>query len=74
MIIDPIVQKLEEKIMLLLQEINRLREELQQAQQKNENLMFEQTQQSKKIQELFSLLDSLNMTPVHAKSSDSVLI
>lgn len=56
---DNFLQRLEEKVMVLLTELESLRKELNQLRHENANLKTERTNHAKKLQGLVSLLDSL---------------
>ena len=56
------LQKLEEKVMVLLTELESLRKENNQLKQESANLKAERHNHAKKIQGLISLLDSLEVT------------
>jgi len=66
---DNILQKLEEKVMLLLTELEGLREELGQLRQENAQFRAEKMTYTKKLQALVSLLDSLEVTDESANVS-----
>lgn len=59
---DNFLQKLEEKVMVLLTELEVLRKEHSQLKQENANLKAEKQNHAKKLQGLISLLDSLEAT------------
>ena len=59
---DNFLHKLEEKVMVLLTELETLRKELQHLRQENTYLKAEQQNYTKKLQGLVSLLDSLDIT------------
>ena len=59
---DNFLQKLEEKVMVLLTELETLRKEHSQLKQENINLKTEKQNHAKKLQGLISLLDSLEAT------------
>jgi regulator of replication initiation timing len=56
---DNFLQKLEEKVMVLLTELESLRKELSQLRHENASLKTEKINHAKKLQGLVSLLDSL---------------
>jgi FtsZ-binding cell division protein ZapB len=61
-------EKLEEKITLLLSELEKTRHELLQARQENSVLKTEKLSYTKKLQELLALLDSVDIAenqPIH---------
>ena len=57
---DNLLQKLEEKMMILLAELENLRKETVHLKQENQNLKIEYTNHMKKLQNLISLLDSID--------------
>jgi regulator of replication initiation timing len=57
---DNLLQKLEERMMTLLAELENLRKETHRLKQENQNLKTEYTNHIKKLQNLVSLLDSLD--------------
>ncbi len=57
---DNFLQKLEEKITILLAELEDLRFEVQQLQQENADLKVEKLNYTKRLQELIALLDSID--------------
>lgn len=57
---DNFLQKLEEKVMILLTELEDLRFEVQQLKQENSNLKVDKLNYTQKLQGLISLLDSVN--------------
>lgn len=59
---DNFLQKLEEKVMVLLTELEALRKDHYQLKQENANLKAEKHNHAKKLQGLISLLDSLEAT------------
>jgi regulator of replication initiation timing len=59
---DNFLQKLEEKVMVLLTELEVLRKEHSQLKQENALLKAEKHNHAKKLQGLISLLDSLEAT------------
>lgn len=56
---DNFLQKLEEKVMILLTELEAVRKELQQLRHENANLKADKASHAKKLQGLVALLDSL---------------
>jgi cell division protein ZapB len=56
---DNFLQKLEEKVMVLLTELESLRKEINHLRHENASLKAEKTNHAKKLQGLVSLLDSL---------------
>lgn len=66
---DNFLQKLEEKVMVLLTELEVLRKEHHLLKQETANLKAEKLNYAKKIQALISLLDSLEVTedPAHVE-------
>ena len=69
---DNILQKLEEKVMLLLTELEGLREEMGQLRQENAQFRAEKMTYTKKLQALVSLLDSLEESPADESESLNV--
>ena len=59
---DNFLHKLEEKVMILLTELEVLRKDYAQLQQENAHLKAEKQNHAKKLQGLISLLDSLEGT------------
>jgi regulator of replication initiation timing len=59
---DNFLQKLEEKVMILLAELEALRLEVSQLKQENSTLTLEKLSYTKSLQKLISLLDSLDIT------------
>ncbi len=57
---DTLLQKLEEKMMMLLTEVESLRNEIHRLRHDNAALKAEQGHHTKKLQGLLSLLDSLD--------------
>ncbi|MEO8400987.1 MAG: hypothetical protein ABI597_04215 [Gammaproteobacteria bacterium] len=63
---ENLLQKLEEKMLTLLSELENVRSELNRVKQENSYLRVEQANYSKKLQGLISLLDSeSNDMPSH---------
>ena len=58
---ENLLQKLEEKMMLLLSEVEDLRKEVQRLNQENASLKVEKESHTRKLQDLLSLLDSINV-------------
>ena|SRR3989344_1521311 len=73
---DNLFQKLEEKIMLLLAELDCMRKELSQLRQENASLKLEKTRHAQKIQEMIALMDMLDAVngnmPVNVHETTSV--
>lgn len=59
---DNLLQKLEEKMMTLLAELENFRKETNRLKQENHNLKTEYSNHIKKLQNLVSLLDSIDST------------
>ena len=59
---DNFLQKLEEKVIVLLSQLEIVRKELNQLKLENANLKTEKLNHSKKLQGLIGLLDSLEPT------------
>ncbi len=57
---DNFLQRLEEKVMVLLTELESLRKELSHLRHENSNLKTDKLNYTKKLQTLLSLLDSLD--------------
>jgi len=57
---DNLFQKLEEKITLLLTELDCMRKELTQLKQENASLKLDKTRYAQKIQEMITLMDMLD--------------
>jgi regulator of replication initiation timing len=57
---ENLLQKLEEKMMLLLSEVEDLRKETQRLSSENSSLRTDKDSYSKKLQDLISLLDTVN--------------
>lgn len=55
---ETLLQKLEEKTMTILAELEKLRGEVKQLKSENQNLHFEKEANTRKIQDLVSILDS----------------
>lgn len=58
---EMLFQKLEEKMMIALSEIEILRKEVQELHQENASLKFEKENNTHKLQGLISLLDTMNL-------------
>lgn len=58
---ENLLQKLEEKMMMLLTEVEGLRTEVQHLNHENSSLRLERESNTKKLQDLISLLDSVNV-------------
>lgn len=59
---ENLLQKLEEKMMTLLTEVEDLREELQRLSQENASLKMDRESHAKKLQDLILLLDTVSPT------------
>jgi regulator of replication initiation timing len=59
---ENLLHKLEEKMMLLLTEVEDLREEVERLSQENTSLKIEREGNSKKLQDLILLLDAVSIT------------
>jgi regulator of replication initiation timing len=57
---ESLIQKIEDKVLLLLAEITNLRQEVSQLRSENTSLKAEQSDHTEKLQELVSLLDVLD--------------
>jgi regulator of replication initiation timing len=62
---ENLLQKLEEKMMTVLAELEILRKEVSRLRQENNGLRAEYSHHTKKLQGLISLLDSLESTTMH---------
>jgi len=71
---DNLLQKLEEKMMTLLGELESLRKETSLLRQENLFLKTEYTNHIKKLQNLISLLDSLDTTHPSFTAQDRELL
>jgi hypothetical protein len=71
---DNFLQKLEEKVMVLLTELEVLRKEHSQLKQENATLKAEKQNHAKKLQGLISLLDSLEATVEDSSNIELELI
>lgn len=70
---ENLLQKLEEKMMMLLSEVEGLRKENQRLGQENVVLRVEKESHAKKLQDLIALLDAVNGGEVNIGStSDSI--
>lgn len=58
---ENLLQKLEERMMMVLSEVEVLRKEVQHLHQENSTLRFEKESNTQKLQGLVSLLDSMNL-------------
>lgn len=67
---DSLLQKLEERMMTLLAELENLRKETSRLKQENQTLKLEHSDHIKKLQNLVSLLDSLDAIPTALKTRD----
>lgn len=67
---DNLLQKLEEKIMALLTEMETMRQELGQVKQENSILRNDKSQSIKKVEELISLLDALDVPDISSQLSE----
>lgn len=63
---ENLVQQLEEKLRLLVTELQNTRQELNRVQQENSAFLADKNHHAKKIEGLISLLDTLNLTHSHA--------
>jgi regulator of replication initiation timing len=63
-ITENLLAKLEEKMMTLLTEVEDMRHEIQRLQQENTTMKLERENNTKKLSDLVSLLDSVGATPV----------
>ncbi len=67
---DNLLQKLEERMMTLLAELENLRKESSRLKQENQTLKTEHSDYIKKLQNLVSLLDSLDAIPASVKTRE----
>lgn len=67
---ENLLQKLEEKMMLLLSEVESLRRENGSLKDANASLISERENHSKKLQDLISLFDAVNVSDSTAHSSN----
>lgn len=58
---ETLFQKLEEKMMMVLSEVEVLRKEVQRLSQENTTLKYEKDNNTQKLQGLVSLLDTMNL-------------
>jgi len=65
---DNFLQKLEGKVMTLITELEAIRKELNLARQENTYLKAERVETTKKLQNLISLLDSLDVVNISVVS------
>lgn len=65
---DTLLQKLEEKVMLLLTELEDLRFDIERLEQENANLKAEKAKYTQRLQSLVTLLDTVD-TDAHAPVS-----
>lgn len=70
---DNLLLKLEEKTLVLLTELDDLRKEVQQLRQENNALKTEKGTYLKKLQNLISLLDALELVS-HPANSEAELV
>ena len=71
---ETLLQKLEEKMMKILTEVEELRAESQRLAQENAMLKGEKETHSRKLQDLISLFDAVNLAePVKAVTNNVVL-
>ena len=67
---ENLLYKLEEKMMLLLADVEGLRHQLQRVQQENSAMKQEKENHARKLQDLVSLLDSVNPSEVTPMSAN----
>lgn len=58
---ESLLQKLEEKMMVLLTEVESLRKDVHRLNHETASLKFERENNARKLQDLLSLLDSVNV-------------
>lgn len=71
---DNFLQRLEEKVMVLLTELESLRKELNHLRHENSTLKTEKLNFTKKMQGLISLLDSLEAEHTPANTGEIVVL
>lgn len=59
---ENLLQKLEEKMMMVISEVEELRKETHRLNQENSSLKTDKENHAKKLQDLISLLDTLSFT------------
>jgi len=69
---DSLLQKIEDRVVMLLDELERLRKETRQLKQENTFLKAEHGNHTKKLQGLISLLDVLEVTDNRISFSDEL--
>jgi regulator of replication initiation timing len=64
---DTLLQKIEEKVMILVTELEELRKEMHRVRQENSSLKAEKTNHAQKLQGLISLLEAVDVSvePMH---------
>ncbi|OGT60136.1 MAG: hypothetical protein A3E85_03540 [Gammaproteobacteria bacterium RIFCSPHIGHO2_12_FULL_45_12] len=71
---ENLLQKLEEKMMMLLSEVETLRKDLRMVLEVNASLKAERETHAKKLQDLLSLLDEVVVTEQVASKADLSLV
>lgn len=69
---ENLLQKLEEKMVMLISEVEDLRKEIQHLNHENSMLRVERENHAKKLQDLISLLDTVSITPNTMTDSTSI--
>jgi regulator of replication initiation timing len=67
---ETLFQKLEEKMMIILSEVETLRKEIQELHQENAALKFEKENNTHKLQSLISLLDTMNLVDTSLQNTN----
>lgn len=67
---ETLLQKLEEKMMMVLTEVEDLREEIQRLRHENSSLKIEKENHTRKLQDLISLLDTVSAVDTALASGD----
>lgn len=66
---ENLLLKLEEKMVMLISEVEELRKEIQHLNHENSTLRFDKENSSKKLQELISLLDTIGIVSEDSSGS-----
>jgi len=69
---EALLQKLEEKMMLLLSEVEDLRKDVQHFKAENTALKFERENHARKLHDMLSLLDAVNVVDTAMANANSV--
>jgi regulator of replication initiation timing len=70
---ETLLQKLEEKMMLVLTEVESSREQLKKLLQENATLRFEKESYTQKLQGLVSLLETMNLVDTTIQNTNATL-